>query len=124
MAITSFDSSELLLEPQGNAGYRRLTGVRGGEHGPAAAPTRALAKTFWPGRPAKGLAMNTNAGTTHGLPGVVAVSAAFAANAWAAVPPSRGSPAGRYLAGSVLLATPQAAGTAERAAPAREGRQS
>jgi hypothetical protein len=71
--------------------------------------------------------MNTNAGTTHrlhGLPGPVAVSAAFAANAWAAVPPSRGSPPGRYLTGSGLLAAQQAAGTGEHAAAAREGRQS
>jgi hypothetical protein len=71
--------------------------------------------------------MNANAGTTrglHGLPGPVAVSAAFAANAWAAVPPSRGSPPGRYLTGSGLLAAQQAAGTGEHAAAAREGRQS
>ena len=59
--------------------------------------------------------MHTNARMTHGLPGQVAVSAAFAANAWAAVPPSRGSPAGRYLAGSGLLAAPLAAGAGEHA---------
>jgi hypothetical protein len=71
--------------------------------------------------------MNTNAGTTHrlrGLPGPVAVSAAFAANAWAAVPLSRGSPPGRYLAGPGLLMAPRAAGTGEHAPAAREGRQS
>jgi len=44
--------------------------------------------------------MNTDTGTTHGLPGAVAASAAFAANAWAAVPPSRGSPPGHSLPGS------------------------
>ena len=71
--------------------------------------------------------MITKAGTVHrpnGLPGPVSGSAAFAANAWAAVPPSRGSPPGRYLAGSGLLAPPQAAGTREHAAAVREGRQS
>jgi len=97
MAMASSDSSELLLEPQGNARYRQDQ------------------------------AMITNAGTTHrphGLPGPVAVSAAFAANAWAAVPPSRGSPPGRYPAGSGFLTAPQAVGTGEHAAAAREGRQS
>ena len=72
--------------------------------------------------------MNTNAGSTHrlyGLPGPVAVSAAFAANAWAAVPPSRGSPPGYFLAGSGLLAAPLAAGAGEHAAAtAGEGRPS
>jgi hypothetical protein len=96
---------------------------------PARPPRRhePLAKTPWPDRPAKGRAMNTNAGTTHrlrGLPGPVAVSAAFAANAWAAVPLSRGSPPGRYLAGPGLLMVPRAAGTGEHAPAAREGRQS
>jgi len=46
--------------------------------------------------------MNTNTGSTHrlqGLPGPAAASAAFAANAWAAVPLSRGSPPGRGRAG-------------------------
>jgi hypothetical protein len=71
--------------------------------------------------------MNTNAGTTnrrHGLPGPVAASAAYAANAWAAVPPSRGSPPGRYPAVSGLPTAPQAAGTGVHAAAARERRQS
>jgi hypothetical protein len=72
--------------------------------------------------------MNTNAGTTHrlhGLPSPMAVSTAFAVNAWAAVPPSRGSPPGRYLADSGRLAAPLAAGTGEHtvAAPG-EGRRS
>jgi hypothetical protein len=67
--------------------------------------------------------MNITAGTTHGLPGPVAVSAAFAANAWATVPPSRGSPPGRDLAGSGLLTAPPATGAGEHAAGAREGRQ-
>ena len=61
--------------------------------------------------------MNTNEGRTnrpHGLRGPVAVSAA------AAVPPSRGSPPGRYLAD----AAPRAEGTGGHAAAAREGRQS
>ncbi len=66
-------------------------------------------------RQEKGPAMHRNARMTYGLPGQVAVSAAFAANAWAAVPPSRGSPAGRYLAGSGLLAAPLAAGAGEHA---------
>jgi hypothetical protein len=47
--------------------------------------------------------MNTDGNTTYrlrGLPGPMAVSAAFAANAWAAVPPSRGSPPGHSLPGS------------------------
>jgi hypothetical protein len=63
--------------------------------------------------------MNTNAGSTHrlhGLPGPMAVSTAFAANSWAAVPLSRGSPPGRYLARSGLLAVPLAAGAGEHAA--------
>ena len=72
--------------------------------------------------------MNTNAGTTHrlrGLPGPVGVSAAFAADAWAVVPPSRGSPPGRHLAGSGLLAARPAAGAGGRvAAAAGEGRPS
>jgi hypothetical protein len=68
--------------------------------------------------------MNTNAGATHRLHGPVAVTAAFAANAWAAVPPSRGSPPGRYPVGSGLFAAPRAAGTGEPAAAARERRQS
>ena len=71
--------------------------------------------------------MITNAGTTHrphGLPGPVAAPAAFAANDWAAVPPSRGSPADRYPAGSGLLAAPHAAGTGEHTTAARERRQS
>jgi hypothetical protein len=68
--------------------------------------------------------MNTNAGTTHrpqGLPGPVAVSAAFTANAWAAVPPSRGSPPGRHLAGSGF---PAAGASGPAAAAAGEGRPS
>jgi hypothetical protein len=76
--------------------------------------------------PEKGPAMNTNASTTHrlrGLPGPVAASAAFAANAWAAVPPSRGSPPGRHLAGSGPAAPP-AAGGDTAAAAAGEGRPS
>jgi hypothetical protein len=63
--------------------------------------------------------MNTNAGSTHRLhelPCPAAVSAAFRPNAWAAVPPARGSPPGRYLAGSGLLAAPPAAGAGEHAA--------
>ena len=67
--------------------------------------------------------MNTNAGSTHrlhGLPGPMAVSTAFAANSWAATPLSRGSPPGRYLARSGLLAVPPAAGTGEHAAAAAE----
>jgi hypothetical protein len=72
--------------------------------------------------------MNTNAGTTHrlhGLPGPVAASAAFAANAWAAVPSSRGSPPGRYLAGGGLRAGQPAAGAgAHTVAAAGEGRPS
>jgi hypothetical protein len=70
--------------------------------------------------------MNTNASSTHrlhGLPGAVAASAAFAANAWAAVPPSRGSPPGRYLAGPGLLAAPLAAGGGEHPAAAAGGGQ-
>jgi hypothetical protein len=41
--------------------------------------------------------MNTNSPLTHrlhGLPGPAAARAAFAANAWAAVPANRGSPHG------------------------------
>jgi len=71
--------------------------------------------------------MITKAGTAHRpnrMPGPVSAPAAFAANAWAAVPPSRGSPPGRYLAGSGLLTAPQAVGTGEHAAAVREGRQS
>ena len=84
--------------------------------------------------------MNTNAGSTHrlhGLPGPATVSAAFRANAWAAVPPARGRPRGRgsppgrggpparYLAGSGLLAAPPAAGAGEHAAAVTgEGRPS
>ena len=89
--------------------------------------------------------MNTDADTTYrfgGLSGPMAVSAAFAANAWATVPPSRGSPpgqgsppgrgspparylAGRYLAGSGLLAATPAAGAGQHAtATAGEGRPS
>ena len=82
--------------------------------------------------------MNTNAGSTHRLhrlPGPVAVSAAFRANAWAAVPPARGArrpsppgrggPPARYLAGSGLLAAPPAAGAGEHAAAVTgEGRPS
>jgi hypothetical protein len=71
--------------------------------------------------------MNTNANTTHrlhGLPGSMAVSAAFAANAWAAVPPSRGSPPGHSLPGSGRAAL-LAIVTGKRAAAAgREGRPS
>jgi hypothetical protein len=71
--------------------------------------------------------MNTNATTTHrlhGLPGALAASAAFAANAWAAVPPSRGSPPGHSLASSGLAA-PLAIETGEHvAAAAGEGRPS
>jgi len=101
MAITSSGSRELLLEPQGN--YR---------HRP-------------PRRPEKEPTMNANTGTTHRLQGPVAVRAAFAANAWAAVPPSRGSPPGRYPAGSGLHAAPLAAGDGEHtAAAAAEGRPS
>jgi hypothetical protein len=65
--------------------------------------------------------MNTNAGSTHRLhelPGPMAVSTAFAANSWAAVPLSRGSPPGRYLARSGLLAVPLAAAAGEHAAAA------
>jgi hypothetical protein len=68
--------------------------------------------------------MNTNASSTHrlhGLPGPVAASAAFAANAWAAVPSSRGSPPGRYLAGPGLLAAPLAAGGGEHPAASAGG---
>jgi hypothetical protein len=71
--------------------------------------------------------MNTNAGTTNrlrGLPGSVAVSAAFAANAWAAVPPSRGSPPRRDLAGSGRHTVPHGAAGGEYAAAAPEGRPS
>ena len=65
--------------------------------------------------------MNTNAGTTHrlgGPPGPVAVPAAFAANAGAAVPASRGSPPGRYLAGPGLPAATTAAGAGQHATAA------
>jgi hypothetical protein len=62
--------------------------------------------------------MNTNAHRPDGLPGPVAVSTAFAANACAAVPLSRGSPPGRYRGRPGLLAIPLAAGAGERAAAA------
>ena len=70
--------------------------------------------------------MNTNASTTHrqGLPGPVAVSAAFAANAWAAVPPSRGSPPGHSLPGSGRAALLAVVTGKHAAAAAREGRPS
>jgi hypothetical protein len=101
MAITSSNSRGLLLEPQGN--YRHRS----------------------PSRPEKGPTMNTNTGTTHRLHGPVAASAAFAANAWATVPLSRGSPPGRYPAGSGLHAAPLAAGDGKHtAAAAAEGRPS
>ena len=68
--------------------------------------------------------MNTSAGTTHrlgGLPGPMAVSAALAANARAAVPASRGSPPGRYLAGSGLPAATAAASAGQHATAAAGG---
>jgi hypothetical protein len=72
--------------------------------------------------------MNTNAGSTHRLhelPGPMAVSTAFAANSWAAVPLSRGSPHGRYLARSGLVAAPLAVGAGKHvAAAAGNGRPS
>jgi hypothetical protein len=71
--------------------------------------------------------MTTNAGTTnqlHGLPGPVAASAAFAANAWAAVPPSRGSPQGYSLPGSGRAALLAVATGKHAAAAAGEGRPS
>jgi hypothetical protein len=71
--------------------------------------------------------MNTNAGTTHrlhGLPGAVAAAAAFAANAWAAVPPSRGSPPGHSLASSGLAAPLAIDAGGHAAAAGGEGRPS
>ena len=65
--------------------------------------------------------MNTNAGTTHrlhGLPGPVAVSAAGGPTQL------RGSPPGRYLAGSALLTALHTAGAGRHAAAVPEGRQS
>ena len=51
--------------------------------------------------------MNTNAASTHrlhGLPPALAAAAALAANAWAAIPASRGSPPGHHRAGPGLRA--------------------
>lgn len=86
-----------------------------------------LAKTLGRAGERKDQAMNTNAGAAHRLqrlPGPAAVRAAFAATVWAAVPTSRGSPPGRCLTGSGLLAAPRAAGTAGHAAAERERRRS
>lgn len=94
----------------------RRTGRRAGCHA-----TTNSGHDHWPSGLEKGPTMNTNAGSTHrlhGLPGPVAVSTAFAANAWAAVPLSRGSPPGRCLARSGLLAVPLAATVGEHAAAA------
>jgi hypothetical protein len=71
--------------------------------------------------------MNTNVSTTHrlhGLPGPVAASAAFAANAWAAVPPSRGSPPAHSLPGSGRAALLAVVTGKHAAAAAGEGRPS
>jgi len=69
--------------------------------------------------------MNTNTGSTHrlrGLPGPVAASAAFAANAWAAVPLTRGSPPRRYRAGPGDPARhPGAGADPQLAAAAKDG---
>jgi len=92
------------------------TGRRAGCHA-----TTSSGHDRWPSGLEKGPTMNTNAGSTHrlhGLPGPVAASTAFAANAGAAVPLSRGSPPGRYQARPGLLAVPLAAGAGEHAAAA------
>jgi hypothetical protein len=71
--------------------------------------------------------MHINTGTTrrlHGLPGPVAASAALAANAWAAVPSSRGSPSGYSLPGSGRAALLAVATGKHAAAAAGEGRPS
>ena len=68
--------------------------------------------------------MNTNTSTTHRLHGPVAVPAAFAANAWAAVPSSRGSPPGHSLPGSGRAALLAVVTGRHAAAAAREGRPS
>lgn len=71
--------------------------------------------------------MNSNGNSTHrlhGLPGPMAVSAAFAANAWAAVPPSRGSPPGHSLPGSGRAALLAVVTGKHAAAASGEGRPS
>lgn len=69
--------------------------------------------------------MNSNTGSTHrllGLPGPVAAATAFAVNAWAAVPPSRGSPPGHCRAGPGYPAARRAARpTPQQAAAVRDG---
>jgi hypothetical protein len=70
--------------------------------------------------------MNTNTGSTHrlhGLPGPVAAAAAFAANAWAAVPASRGSPPYSHQPASGPRASRPPAGPGQYAG-AGEGRAS
>jgi hypothetical protein len=154
MAVRSFNSSELLLEPQGDNGTASDPGSeevntmaassagtlgtpRGrGTPGGHIAVGRIRRPRLSRGGDApavqstqqKGRTMNTNAGTTHRLhrlPGPVAAAAAWAANTWAVVPSSRASPPGRSLAGAGLRAAQPGAGAdAHAAAAAGEGRPS